>query len=208
MWRKPRVASWMSAALLAATMSPVWATDNDDRRWDPQQYGIYNYSPCTFFESDFPSSSATGNPRSRVLEGRNKWNAVGRELYFRSATGCSKWLEVKWDDLLVPFNDDWGFVSNDQWGDISNSTVNFNRSPDKSGGGTYPWYWGTSSTTPSGHVDGISVAVHEFGHSVALGHTSQCTCDIMYNYINAGTNRRNLTTHDRQSIGALYAAAQ
>jgi len=197
----------MAIALIATTASPAVATDNDDRRWDPQQYGIYNYSPCTFFESDFPSTSPTGNPRTRMLEGRDKWNAVGKELYYRSATGCDKWLEMKWDDLLVPFNDDWGFVSNDQWGDISNSTLNMNTSPDKSGGGTYPWYWGTG-TPPSTSVDGISVATHEYGQTVALGHTSQCTCDVMYNYINPGETRRSLTAHDKESMGALYSNAQ
>ncbi len=193
--------------LLGSLSTPVLATDNLDRTWDPQQYGIYNYSPCMTYESDFPSSSPTGNPRSRVSEGRNKWNLVGRELYFRTATGCEKWIHANWNDNLVPFNDDWAFVSNDQWGAISNSDVNFNASPDKPGGGSYPWYWGSATTTPSGYIDGISVAAHEFGHSVALGHTGQCTCDVMYNFIDLGKNRRSLTSHDRASISALYAAA-
>lgn len=131
---------------------------------------------------------------------------MGRELYFRYATGCNKNAQVKWDDLLVPFNDDWAFVSNDQFGDITDSTVNFNASPDKAGGGTWPWYWGLNAT-PAGFVDGRSVAVHEFGHAVALGHTTQCSCDVMWAYLNPGQYRRALSSHDRASISAMYAPA-
>lgn len=201
-----RISPLMAGILIAFLTQPVVATDNTDRKWDPQQFGIYNYSPCMTFESDFPNSTSTGNARSRVAEGRNKWN-IGRELYFRTQSGCDKWIHANWNDNLFPFNDDWAFVSNDQWGDISNSDVNYNASPDDGHGGYYQWYWGIG-TPPSNLLDSLSITTHEFGHSVALGHTQQCTCDVMYPYINPGQTRRNLSSHDRASISAMYAAVQ
>jgi len=196
------------AAYLTLTFSvgQVVATDNDDRRWDPQQWDKYNYSPCYYFEADFPA----GDARSRISNGRSLWNSVGRELWFGNRAPCSHAthaaIKVNWNDLLVPFNDDWAFVNNDHLGDISDSTVNFNASPDKSGGGVWSWYWGTGE--PTGKVDGWSVAGHEFGHAVALGHTEQSTSDLMYPYINVGQKKRALTAHDKASIGALYAVAR
>lgn len=200
-YRRIAITSAVLAGLLAS--QPLAATDNTDRKWDKQQYGIYDYSPCYYYESDFP----TGDARNRVSDARANWNNAGRELYFRYATGCAKAIYVKWDHLQWPFNDDYAFVENDHWGDISSSRVNFNASPDKSGGGTYSWYWGTG-TVPRDRIDGWSVALHEFGHVVALGHTKQSTSDVMYPYLKVGQMRRSRTAHDYQSISKLYAKAQ
>lgn len=194
-----------AALLLWSSVSPAEASHVNGRRWDRQQVGVRDYSPCYYFESDFP----TGSHRSRISDGRNAWNNQTRELYFAVITGCSQSthnaIYVKWDDLLAPFNDDLAFVQLDQFGDISDGIMNFNASPDKSGGGTWSWYVSTGDA-PGTHMDLWSTAVHEFGHCVETGHTTN-SADVMFTPQYAGAEKRTLSTHDKQSINAMYAAA-
>ncbi|MGH2966864.1 MAG: matrixin family metalloprotease [Solirubrobacterales bacterium] len=80
------------------------------------------------------------------------------------------------------------------------------RRPAPQCGGCYPWYKGTGSV-PAGYVDLLSVATHEFGHTVELTHSTTCdpSCSIMYPTLGAGAQRRNLNAHDYASTRALYA---
>jgi predicted Zn-dependent protease len=49
----------------------------------------------------------------------------------------------------------------------------------------------------------ISIATHEFGHAVALNHSS-ASADVMWQYINAGQVKRTLTAHDKDGISWFY----
>lgn len=107
---------------------------------------------------------------------------------------------VKWDDLLAPFNDDWALVTCNI-PSISNCALNVNSSPDIAG--FQSWYLGTGA--PTGSQIDWSMIIHEFGHTVNLNRTTQCTCDRMWPYQNLGEVKRNLTSHDIGSIRAMYS---
>jgi hypothetical protein len=122
-------------ALFIATLlvpAELLATDNLGFHWVPQQWSIYNYSPCYVFESDFP----TGAARSRVSDARMKWNNTNTEFWIGLRTPCTypsmKSIIVKWDDLWAPFNENWAFVTCN-FPSISNCALNVNSSPDVAG---------------------------------------------------------------------------
>lgn len=178
--------------------TPVAASHNLIGEWVAQQWGIYNYSPCYFFESGFP----TGNIRSRVSDGRNVWNNVGTELFIGYRTPCTyptmKTVIVKYYDLWVPNNNSWAFVLCNVPATTS-CNMNINSSPDDPSFGS--WYWGTG--TPGGtQLDGYSVVAHEWGHATPQLHSSGS--DMMTPNLNVGTVRRTLKTHDIQSLKAMY----
>lgn len=63
--------------------------------------------------------------------------------------------------------------------------------------------WTVASPTPPDGVDLESVALHEFGHSLGLWHSSVGQ-PVMYPFYT--TSKRALLPDDRQAIGALYAS--
>jgi hypothetical protein len=196
LWLRVLAASFAILLLPGQTL----ATDNLAFTWLPQQWSIYDYSPCIIYQSSVP----TGSIRDRASEARGKWNSVNTELWIGIRTPCSyqtmKTIIVKYEDLWVPNNDDWAFVTCNPPG-VTTCALNINKSPDVAG--FQSWYWGTG-TPGSGQVDGLSVLTHEFGHCVTLWHTTQSSSDVMYPYLNLGQTRRNLTTHDKNSIKAMY----
>ncbi|XP_051192616.1 metalloendoproteinase 3-MMP [Lolium perenne] len=65
------------------------------------------------------------------------------------------------------------------------------------------WTVGDSASSSSGAVDLESVAVHEIGHLLGLGHSS-VQGSIMYPTIRTGTRKVELETDDVQGIQSLY----
>jgi hypothetical protein len=64
------------------------------------------------------------------------------------------------------------------------------------------WGW-TTSISPN--VDLQSVATHEFGHALGLGHSAQSSA-VMYYAYSSGSLKRSLTADDIQGETALYGA--
>ena len=195
------LAALMSVLLVIGLPAPGYGTHNKGRTWDQQQFGIRDYAPCYRYLKSMSSSF-----RSRVSEARTKWNAANTEFYiWYTSSNCAKDIEVDYYDLPIPFDNAWAYVANDWFGNISYSTINFNSCKDSPNGCT-PWYTGTG-TPPDTWIDLISVATHEFGHTVELGHSENCnpSCSIMYPWINPGETRRFLNSHDHQTLRAMYA---
>jgi putative transposon-encoded protein len=71
----------------------------------------------------------------------------------------------------------------------------------------FSWYTGTGTPTSTQH-DWQSVAIHEMGHCLGLGHESSITNlkPVMYPSIAAGEVRRTLTSDDSIGRNAIYGA--
>lgn len=206
-----RHALWL--LLILAVASPANATNNlGAQEWDPQQNGIYNYSPRYYYpDGSVPTTHWSGNCRSRVSQGAGVWNAENRELRFASGTGFSKWIKVKMADLSFPNNDDYAFAYVDVWGDVSSADINFNSDVDLANEDRKFPYCGTG-TPPVDYYDYYGVATHEFGHTIVLNHSTTFADTMYHSGTTCGCSDairwRTLTTHDRDGIDDKYAAAQ
>jgi hypothetical protein len=63
--------------------------------------------------------------------------------------------------------------------------------------------WSTAATTPSGQFDVESVMLHEFGHYLSLGHSTVPDA-VLWEFIESGTQKRNLNADDIAGIIAIY----
>jgi hypothetical protein len=72
----------------------------------------------------------------------------------------------------------------------------------------FNWYTGTG-TPPADQVDWWSVAIHEMGHCLGLGHELRIINPkpVMYPSLEAGEVRRTLTPDDIAGRNAIYGAA-
>lgn len=195
--------SVMAALLVFASATPVAATHNlNTRKWQPQQSGIYNYAPRFYFNTDVPS-----NCRSRFRDAATRWNNVGRELRYLEGSGYTVYIEVKYQDLAFPWNDDLAFSELDAFTAITWQKINFNNNVDRPDGSRWFPYCSSSTGTPaSDEYDFQGVALHELGHNQIQNHTSN-TADIMYPSFANGDAKHTLSTHDIDSFKALYPAA-
>lgn len=191
----------VAAVLMLVTAMPVSATHNlDTRKWQPQQTGMYNFTPRYFFDAEVPSRC-----RDSFRNGTAVWNARNRELRYLEGSGYAVYIRVLYQDLAFPWNDDLAFSQLDAFTDITWQKINFNRDVDRPDGSRWFPYCGTS-TPASNEYDLWSVAIHELGHNQIQNHTGN-TSDIMYCCFSNGTFKRTLSNHDIESFNALYAAA-
>lgn len=67
----------------------------------------------------------------------------------------------------------------------------------------YRWYVGRGRV-PEGQIDLYSVALHEFGHCLGLGHSTAQPPPVMYPTIGDGVARRGLRSDDVAGRRAIY----
>lgn len=70
------------------------------------------------------------------------------------------------------------------------------------------WDWYTGNDTPGGtQIDLFSIALHEIGHAIGLGHYLDDPTSVMYPYYNAGTAKRELTPEVIAAAQTQYGAS-
>lgn len=141
----------------------------------------------------------TGSFRSRIIDARTTWNNADTELHFTfNSTGA----RITIDYLMLEGSEEGLLgVARKNWfppGELHHGSIEFNS--------RYTFYVGTSSTWPDGHYDLETVALHEFGHLVALEHTENNNHVMSGLGIGDATMRRVLANHDRNSIESMYGA--
>lgn len=199
-WRVFRVVLAVSTiATLLFHVSGVAATDNLNRPWISLPSGCYDH----FVKYTNDSTVPTGIFRDRISDGRFLWNNVTRELWFSSVANGTADIRV-YVYYVQP-----GWPNEDKlaltvlnafpWWEVDNATLNINPIYDA------VWYKGSGLPVPADKYDLYSVAGHEFGHMVALNHSTGAG-DIMQATFATGEQRRTLTTHDKSGIKAYYPA--
>ncbi len=184
------------AGLLIQGPMVALGTNNLGVKWLSLPNGCYN----PYVRYDFANTVPSGDFRYRVNQGRAQWNNVGTKLaFFKSSTDTR--LVIRYMQLTGEYANAIALASRN-WIpvlELHHGTIDFNSG--------YSFYTGTSSTVPRGQFDVYSVAAHEFGHFVELGHSGDTAApwDVMHAYLSAGEPRRSLTTHDVNSIKAQYA---
>lgn len=179
--------------------SPATATNNLGIRWIDYQVGDRgNYIPYV------TGSNIGATAVAAISIGRDRWNAQNRELNFARDGSRPKRIDVTYEDSMWPCDAALACTWDETYSwdrKLMQANIVFNSWPSGWAQAHTRWYWGTG--TPGGsQYDGISVAVHEFGHAVSLTHTA--APDVMAPSIANGTTRRNLSTHDINGIRAQY----
>ena len=188
---RPIVAFMAYCIVMQLAAGPVAATNNLMNKWIYLPEGCRENAPHFWYKDNVP----TGYFRDRVSNGRMLWNNVNRELYFyRSSSSVRIWIGYQqpgWpnDKKLALAN--WNVFPTTE---MHNATIDFNP--------IYSWYTGSSLPVPADKYDVYTLAGHEFGHLVQLGHSS--SPDLMYDQFAAGEARRALSSHDKSGISALY----
>ena len=193
------VSAFLVGVLLGAQLSPVSATDNLEREWIYLPNGCYdNYVRYNYGSPALPSQGF----RDAIGRGKAKWGAVGRELFFsKQTTDIRVWIYYQQPGGGYEYALAVATLNAFPWWEVHNATIDFNPHYDGS------WYWGVSTPVPPDKYDVQSVATHEFGHLVALKHTSQSANDVMWGGgLDTGQARRTLTTHDKDGIKYFYPA--
>lgn len=155
---------------------------------------------------DGPAGNASSQ-RAQIQNGANAWNGAGADFEFTYGGTSSQ--------TYVSFN--------------GTNLVYFDTSPPGGGGylaATYYWFsgnnmtecdmvfddlhwtWWNGSGGCSGYFDIWSVAAHEFGHFLCLGHSSYPAATMYYAISDCQTHPRSLHFDDINGIIAIYGTGE
>lgn len=188
------VVTFLVGVLLGGQLSPVTATDNLERKWIYLPNGCYDNYVRFDYRSTLPTEF-----KSPISTARNTWNALVRELFFaKQTTDIRVWIDYQQlgggNEYILAGTTLNTFPS---W-EVHHLTIDFNPYYDGQ------WYFGSALPVPNNKFDVRSVALHEWGHAVALKH-SQAAADVMWGGgYGWGDTKRTLTTHDKDGIKFYY----
>jgi len=165
-----------------------------DRGSEPESYVFSGYrwpsTALTFSFQNYTPDLTTDLTRTAVIGAANRWAAVSR-LSFAETTGGS--IRISWQQGDhgdgSPFDGPSGVLAHAFY--PTDGRLHFDDAE-------------TWTTSGSG-IDLESVALHELGHSIGLGHSSNPSA-VMYAYYSGP--RRNLTDDDLQGVQAAYGENQ
>ncbi len=135
--------------------------------------------------------------------GAQAWNNAGADFSFTGGSTTSAGTDACSGSMdgqnTVGWNEQSGNVLavTCTWYMSSGAAVEFDMEFDPT------WNWTTGSSI---QVDLQSVAAHEFGHALGLGHSAYSDA-VMYYAYTFGTNKRNLHPDDIDGIIAIYGAS-
>jgi hypothetical protein len=191
------------SVLVLTLFAPVaHAADNMGRKWVVNDEFGYYYRIKYVIDTDFSSSF-----RSRIFEGSIQWN-INTHLYFERQTA----EDFRTDMNVFKTTSTWPFdqycayaQTSGSGGQLTGARLYFPTNPcGKS------WYTGTG-TPPTGTVDALSVAIHEFGHAVELHHAdtpyTSKPASAMWPYVpNSPDTKRYIIAWDKDGVRAMYPA--
>lgn len=194
--------------MLAGTLAPppTAGTHKNSYEWASLPYDQWDFYVRYRLSTTWPGGD-NGTQALMISHGRWQWNELPGQLHYAWAPAgqANRRIDVTYENLMFPATGWWAMMTVQTFtADLKMYDVNiaFNDSPDGWPKDTF-WWWSSSTSVPKNRVDAISVAVHEFGHAVALNHTTS-TADVMYQTLNAGTHRRPLSSHDTSSVLSMY----
>ena len=164
----------------------------------------WTYQPSPMGE-DFRvcTTSFPGSALDRTKDGAAAWDYGGLNLTFGSDSCLSSGNYAVFNNVnQFDFGSGLGgstLAEATYWfsgGNIIECDIRMNSS--------FSWYTGTGSPG-GGQFDWQTVATHEFGHCIGLGHSGE-TSAIMYASVSSGVAKRTPTSDDLDGRNAMYGA--
>jgi len=149
--------------------------------------GTWTQPACTVLSLSLGSSTTSGygydGENVISMESTNAWRT---QLYLDSA--IYGWTIDSWNDTSY---------------DITDSDVIFNGGAMTDPTGAQQLYWSSMAGAPD-ELDFQSIALHEFGHVIGLGHNGSPGASVMYPALAGGTLARSLHQDDVDGVCFLY----
>lgn len=147
------------------------------------------------------TNSFTDETRAGARQAMSSWNAylpVGKRVcYDSSYVSEALYPNRNFCNSITKISSTKSYLGqNTWWADpddavVVESDININA--------RYSWW----NNPPAGYYDPYSTLLHEFGHTVGLGHSTETTA-VMYKSLSSGTTKRTLRADDINGVKSLY----
>lgn len=185
----------VAVALLVVTVSPALAYDPTDDAWGQREHGWvprerngyrYEIPVCLGAGMGSTTWNLLFSRQARLNDAMNEWNSIGGELrFFRGGWSCADYEAagqpyVKVNVLSNTPTEALGYAEMrttlcwEHWG------FNCHNRAEIWIDASYPLWWSSNPDVPSGYQDGLTVWLHELGHTIHLSHVDGPTDNLMY----------------------------